>query len=328
MFKFPSGVHHPDSLKFTEAGLIRALFFTGRASNHQWGSSTSAWEWQHRLAMTRAYVSSDPSSRLVRSKLAQSLDPSEKAYLSYFLGQALTAIFCEKVLDVTHLLHIHRYAPFHNVAFDPTTGQRPDLFGRSPAGWVVAEAKGRSNGMESKLRSKMNAQKLAVLTVNGSTPWKTVGCVAMFPAPDHVMTFSAYDPEKPSPTAQNFEIDMDRFTLAYYQPFLQLLDSDHSTDVSDDDERASATLAGTGVTIGLVADLKKRVELAVPDKPGGPDKPELKGLSEAVTKILDANPGKQFPDGSFFETSWGNSLSLDSEPLAVQIRDSDQGRSR
>lgn len=316
MTAFPSNTPQPGSLGFTDNDLVRALFVTGRAPADRWSGASSVWEFRHRAAMTEAYVRSDPASRLIRSELAQDLDPSEKGYLSYSLGQALTTIFCEQVLKVDHMLHIQRYARHHDIEFGDG-GERPDLFGLSGRSWVVAEAKGRSNAMESTLREKLTRQKRMVRTVNGRRPSIAVGCVAMFPAPERSMKFHTFDPEDPSPTAHEIELNEDKFMLAYYEPFLRVFESDHSLDVDDNGERASATLAGTGVTIGLASAVRERVERSAEDL--------REGLAEDVSEILRDIPGKQFPDGSFFETSWKGSLSLDNEAFAALPADPEQG---
>jgi hypothetical protein len=43
----------------------------------------------------------------------------------------------------------------HKVTFVPGARRRPDLFGLGSRGWVVAEAKERSNAMESALVSTL-----------------------------------------------------------------------------------------------------------------------------------------------------------------------------
>jgi hypothetical protein len=65
----------------------------------------------------------------------------------------MTALFCGMELAVSHLMHIDRYFQQYGLQF--TGRKRADLFGLSPNGWVVAEAKGRSRTMASDLRGKL-----------------------------------------------------------------------------------------------------------------------------------------------------------------------------
>jgi hypothetical protein len=51
----------------------------------------------------------------------------------------MTALFCRIELAVGNLMHIDRYFQQYGLQF--TGRKRADLFGLSPNGWVVAEAK-------------------------------------------------------------------------------------------------------------------------------------------------------------------------------------------
>lgn len=244
-------------------------------------------------------------SRLARSGLALDLDRSEKVSLSYSLGPALAAIFCEKVLSVDRLLHIDRYAQRYGVSFGPGR-QRPDLFGDSPKGWVVAEAKGRSNAMEPGLRDKLEDQKRMVHSISGSAPWVAVGCVAEFPAPDRTLRLHAFDPDEPSKEAQEIQLNRDWFALAYYEPFLRVLELDQVTEVDDSDGGVTTTLPLAGARVGLMPAVEERVREA---SEGG-----LEGLADDLAPVLDQAreaADTQFRDGSYFETSWQESLTLD-----------------
>jgi len=201
-FGFPAGiVPHRSSLSFTTDDLAHALFVTGRApGDRRSHGAASFWEWLHRTSVIPAYVRRNASGRLVRSRLATELDRSEKMAFSYALGQAMTAIFCERLLSVTHLMHVDRYAARHRVQFG-TRRMRADLFGHSSAGWVVAEAKGRSNAMEMGLRSKLVAQKRTIKSIQGAAPAIALGCVASFPPEVGTMRIDAVDPVEDEPAA-------------------------------------------------------------------------------------------------------------------------------
>lgn len=307
MTAFPPDVPSVPVLRFTDADLARAIFVTGRApADVAVHGYASCYEFIHRAALVPAYVRSTNRSRLARSGVALDLDRSEKVNLSYSLGQALTAIFCEQVLSVKRLLHIDRYSKQkpYEVSFKGG-GQRPDLFGVGANGWVVAEAKGRSNAMESGLQAKLTDQKRMVLSISGIAPWVSVGCVAAFPAPDRTMWLHAFDPEDPTDDAHAIEFDKDEFALAYYEPFLRALDLDQARRGESGGDTTESTLAG--VSIGLMPAVEDRIRSAQ-NGPAG-----LDGLDQDLKEILeqpDETDGLRYPDGSLFRTSWHEEMTL------------------
>ena len=108
---FPNFVARNGVLHFDAADLAHALFVTGRAPGDQARhGDMSVWEWIHRTSLVPAYVRRGSTGRLMKSALADSLDRSEKVALSYALGQAMTGIFAQQNLGVTHLMHVDRYA--------------------------------------------------------------------------------------------------------------------------------------------------------------------------------------------------------------------------
>jgi len=298
----PEVVSRHGSLSFTADDLAHALFVTGRAPADRWShGAASVFEWLHRTSVVPAYVRRNTTGRLVRSRLALELDRSEKMAFSYALGQAATAIFCSEELEVSHLLHVDRYAAHHRVRFG-SSRSRPDLFGPSPTGWVVAEAKGRSNAMESTLPSKLEAQKRSIKSIQGSAPAVALGCVASFPPEFGVMRVDAVDPVDNEPTAIDLDVDTDRFLLAYYAPFLAALD------IGDRDRSGGGatvvSFGGIGVRVGLESRVHERVLRAVAG--------ELAGLTSDLAEILATaiEPGEIFRDGTVIRTSWEDAFAV------------------
>lgn len=302
---FPSSVRVPYVLNFTASELAHALFTTGRIPGDQtrYGPA-SVWEFIHRVSVIPAYVRrTNPGDRLVRSQLALDLDRSEKVALSYALGMSTTGIFCRRVIGVQHAMHLDRYGARFGMDFGPTR-RRPDLFGRGPIGWVVAEAKGRSNGMESTLQAKLAAQKRSVRLIEGAPPALALGCVASFPPKTQQMRLDAFDPVEAEKDALDLEVDRDRFYLAYYEPFLAALEvgvprPSEAYEVSD--------LLSVGVQIGLRRDISAVVRSAVEAR-------DATGLAERVVSLLASDEEMLdvgFPDGSVFGTAWPHIAELE-----------------
>jgi len=290
---------------FTVTDLAAALFTTGRAPGDEvrHGSASVA-EFVHRAALIPAYVRRDRAGRLIKSELAKKLDRSEKVNLSYSLGQAMAGVFAQRRLGVARLMHVDRYEPYHAVNFGPSR-QRPDLFGKGSGGWVVVEAKGRSNAMEADLAAKVKSQAGNVVSIGGSAPWVACGVVAQFPSPSPTMELYAIDPE-PNEVALRWQVDPDLFVEAYYSPFLRALDLGRNQRLTDVpvDRLEAVDLGAVGVRVGLPRELAGLLR----ERAGG----DPTGLASEVDGVLDAyvEDERLRPDGSWFETSWGDALGL------------------
>lgn len=289
-------------LVFTPNDLAHAFFTTGRTPGDQvrFGDA-SYWEFLHRTSLIPAYVRIGSKERLVRSALALKLDRSEKGAVSYALGQAVTGIFCEKLLGVSHLLHVDRYQSQYGVSFGRTR-RRPDLFGWSPAGWVVAEAKGRSNAMGSDLRDRLEVQKRAIRTIGGRRPYLALGCVASFSAKTGPLRVDAFDPEGEVPEAVDLGITADEFFLAYYEPFVRAITRSDRTERTQ--RMTVAVIDGAGIRVGLDSRILRRVRNA--------SEGDVEGLRGDVLDLVVPEPGlddedeigQVFPDGTLVSTSW------------------------
>lgn len=298
---FPSSVARAGVLHFDAGALAHALFVTGRAPSDR-GShgALSVWEWIHRASLVPAYVRRGPTGRLMKSTLADSLDRSEKVGLSYALGQAMTGIFCEQKLGVLHLMHVDRYAARWRVDFGGAR-RRADLFGRiGPTRWVVAEAKGRSNGMETDLRRILIAQKGSIRSIAGHRPTVSLGCVASFPVLRGgirgPMRVDAFDPE-PSKEAMDLTVDEPRFLQTYYEPFAAAIAVGVETEGPP--EYVSAALPAVGLRVGMRQELYEAIQSRNRDTIG------------AAVELMERDPiqGRR-PDGTFVEADFEDALSI------------------
>ncbi|WP_280472325.1 hypothetical protein [Nocardia cyriacigeorgica] len=219
----------------------------------------------------------------------------------------MTALFCRQVLNVSHLLHIDRYASTYAVGF--TKGRkRADLIGRAPSGWVVAEAKGRSRAMERTLRRKLVEQKRSVLSIESTPPSLALGCVASFPD-GRDMIVQAFDPEEPDVDAISLdELTRDQYLYAYYLPLINTIES------GDRIDRGSAATpfeqADFGrfrVQVGLMREIADLVrESTSPWR--------LTGFSDQVDAHLASARERgitMFSDGSRIRTDWTEVMQAD-----------------
>jgi hypothetical protein len=198
-------------------------------------------------------------------------------------------------------MHVERYAARYGIVFG--TRRRPDLFGQSPSGWIVAEAKGRSNAMERDLPGILVAQKTSVISVLGAPPALALGCVASLPPSTAAMRLDVFDPENRDVEGVALDIDSDRYFLAYYEPFVTAIDE--ATEVDRVDGTTLGSFVGAGLRIGLLTS----VEALVREAQGG----SIEGLGIKVRSLLrEARDGQlQFRDGSVVETDWDDALRTD-----------------
>lgn len=318
---FPPGLlEEKGSLEFTTNDLAHALFTTGRApGDRRSHGDASIWEFLHRTSIIPAYIRRTNSRELVRSSLAIGLDRSEKVNLSYSLGQAIAAIFSQHVVSIPFLMHIDRYGQRYGIKLGPA-GKRPDLFGYGSNGWVVVEAKGRSNAMESSLPDKIRAQKHSVLSIDGQPPGLKMGCVASFPGQfsNQAMHIDAFDPPVEEIESFPINVDIDHYMLAYYEPFIAALDfrERRGADeifVSSSTYRVSTQFTQSGLRIGLLRTIDERIRQAL-------ERNSPEGLGEEFLGLLtryrkDQPRAPEFPDGTFVEADWEESISInDSNP--------------
>jgi len=295
-----AGVRPNGALSFSVSELAWKMFTTGRVpgdvARH---GPASIYEYLHRSAVIPAYLLMRHGG-LEKSGLYEVLDRSEKVGVSYALGSAMAGLWASKVLSVHHLLHLDRYGPSHGVV---TVGRRrPDYIGAGPGGWLVVEAKGRSNGVETGLRARLTAQKRAVECVSGSPPWLAVGSVAHFQS--GALEVDAYDPDELDPGAEpiGLEVDVARFYRAYYLPFTVALAFGRT--IEDGPEGIEAVELGFGQRIGLRSEILSL--LAGEDVGAGEWQTTLGQLSNDIGRTVEG----VMPDGSYVSVDWDAALGI------------------
>ncbi|MFH9089095.1 hypothetical protein [Streptomyces sp. NPDC017673] len=313
-------------LQITPQDLARALFITGRAPKDQnKHGRSSIYEWCHRVAAMPAYLSwtdededdDEQLRRITRTDLARELDPSEKGMLSYTLGQAMCQIFAEKQLSVRFFMHVARYAATHQITFAPGR-RRADFFGERTVEsgshtYVVAEAKGRSGRLTSKLRNDMEIQKRTVKTIKGEEPEIAYASAVDFTSARGAMRLTAIDPDEAAPNAIDLPVDPDWHVLAYYSPFLDVFAHQQPQVLGD---YVVASFPTLGVTLGVLAPVLQRVERAS-------RRDQRRGLRDDILHLLSRHSPRHrrtlYVDGTLCATDW-------TLPQVDRLRPESQGR--
>lgn len=214
-----SGLNGHGSLSLSWDELLWATITVGKARQDvlRHGRYSSA-DLIHRIACMYAYFDVK-HGRIVRSPAFTTLDPSEKAIASFYLGMAMAKVYGDKVLGIPWLMHISRYGATWALKYG-ASAKRPDLFGCNAAGdWAVAEAKGRDR-VTTALVAKMQAQKASVATINGTAPAHRYGAATRFPAGR--LALRIVDPPAHR-DAQEVQIDPAAWLFDYYTPIVDLI---------------------------------------------------------------------------------------------------------
>lgn len=190
-------------------------------------------------------------NEVIKSSAYEHLDPSEKSAVSYFLGLTFSKLLSNRLLNVPWLLHIDMYrAQFerNGQAFGFGSSRiRPDLIGKdNMSRWVVMEAKGRTNSMESGLLTRAKNQTRNLRLIGTDFPNMRVALVAHFNNGRLVVDWE--DPEDVSNEHFDLEINNEEFLNKYYKLIFNILSSSASISFG---EYIIYTLNDINVTLGL-----------------------------------------------------------------------------
>jgi hypothetical protein len=134
---------------------------------HGWHSASDIIVRSHTVYANLRQV---PSRHIEKSSLYVALDPTEKGATSYFIGMMAAKIVAARLLDTPWLFHL---SMFHTLGGHTTLlgKSQPDLVGLNRTrGWVVVEAKGRTNGHSASAALAAKAQTRQLRQINGVSP--------------------------------------------------------------------------------------------------------------------------------------------------------------
>lgn len=242
-FRGPAPFPLVSSLNVSWQELVGAVVTVGRWPTDLFAHGQFSFaEAVHRAFCLYAYLKT-MNGRLCHTATYESLDPSERGIVSYYLGMAAAKIFASRCLGVPWLMHLSRYGAAWSVTY--TTDSRPDLFGFDTAGrWTVAEAKGRAR-FRTALIGKMQNQKNAVGSINGVTPNFRIGTSTRFRRGDAELR--VIDPPADD-VPDGLYLDTGLWLRAYYAPLATLMEGDAQP---SNDGFVYGSIPGVDVVVGL-----------------------------------------------------------------------------
>jgi hypothetical protein len=220
---FPAGVlkNEVSELTVTWDGILWAAVTVGRPNRQyvfRYGGA-SVYEALFRWSLVRmALEQSGPGGyRLRRTGAAQTLDPSEKGAVNYFIGMTFCKLFATKLLNTPWLLHLDVFRPTLNPML--TSRSRPDLVGleQGTTRWHAFECKGRGTRPDATAKNSAKAQAQRLVSVGGTACTLHIGAVTYFRG--DALNFFWRDP--PQEYGRSIEVPLDTNVWQYYyEPIL------------------------------------------------------------------------------------------------------------
>lgn len=179
------------------------------------------------------------------------LDPTEKGFVSYFVGMTLCKVFADKKLGAPWLLHLDVFRSQLN-ARTLKGRSRPDLVGQETLSgeWHAFESKGRASvpGRQEKTNAKAQAQRL--VSVDGKACSLHIGAISYFR--NDSLRFYWRDPEpseqfKQQPIELRVPKDAWRY---YYEPITALLRPRSERSVKAGADQSMVAIDEADVAIG------------------------------------------------------------------------------
>lgn len=176
----------------------------------------------YRAVMVYANLQQNGNS-LARSLAYDSLDPSEKGAVSYYLGLVVAKLFAMRLLNIRWLMHLDVYQNILSPVFAPGKS-RPDLVGVNDLReWAVVESKGRTGTINAAVLMNAKRQTRRLRKVGNQLVSVRIAMVTYFQESNLSMAWS--DPDNYDDNGFDLNIDIEGFMALYYEPIRQLLRS-------------------------------------------------------------------------------------------------------
>jgi len=192
-----------------------------------------------------------------KSSYYEALDPTEKGFVSYFLGMVAAKIVAADVLDVPWLFHLSMLKSLGGGA--TLIGKSaPDLIGLNRRmEWAVVEAKGRTNRHSQDAAATAKLQTRQLRKINGNFPVVRVAVQAFF-SPE--LEFTVDDPDDYDDDAPDFDGNIDLALERYYAYTVRAIQSGSKQVPIAGEEFRFGTLDEIGISVGLPAKVLTMLE--------------------------------------------------------------------
>lgn len=188
---------------------------------------------------------------LVKSSAYESLDPSEKSAVSYFLGLTMTKLLANRLLATPWLLHLDVYKDQfarNGSAFGfGSSRKKPDLIGlNNNRDWIVFESKGRTNGVEADLLTKAKTQTRNLRRIGGAIPSMRIAIVTYFINGELFVDWE--DPDEFNEKGFDLETNSNEYLINYYRLIYNILANNETREFNG---YITHTFDAVNLTIGL-----------------------------------------------------------------------------
>lgn len=191
--------------------------------------------WLHRLGLgfsATSFLEKARSGWRLSEKYRR-LDPSEKAFMSYWQGMIFAKVAAARRLNVPWLVNVDHMREFGLLQISGASGQRGDLVGRDRHGrFHVVEAKGRSRRVGEELVAAAKQQASAVTSVCGQPPATASACISrLWKTPVEILLD---DPPSRNDDNIKLEFEKEAFWEYYYGSIVNYIRT--SPDLQPDDD--------------------------------------------------------------------------------------------
>jgi hypothetical protein len=220
--------------QFSVADIIRAAVVAG----YEAGGVGSDWRiraW--RIASIRLALDLPPLAspgvprQLSHPRAWRRLDPSEKASVNNLLGNTVTKLLCERILNAPRLWFLDLFRTRFSAVL--ASSRRPDFFTQTLGGdWLSLEAKGRSYRPSVAKLASAKEQANALRSVNGSRIKARVVCWTMEQSGSVSARF--HDPAPSQPDGENLEVEWEDLLRDYYAPVHEIIQVSERVERTED----------------------------------------------------------------------------------------------
>jgi hypothetical protein len=170
----------------------------------------------------------------------------------------MAKLFASELLDTPWLFHVSMASAVGaTLTFKRGSKSQPDLIGQNNVGdWIVVEAKGRTNGLDTSALAKAKAQTTTIRNINGQSPSLRVALQVYFA---DRLRVCIDDPSEAKPEALELKLDMSAALGRYYAVAKAITARSSMREVVQQQEYEAVFDEDSGITIGIESDLLENI---------------------------------------------------------------------